>query len=161
MKFDLCKWVGCRKVLPMPEEIKLPEPINLDSAEIQLRSALKNSDFPDVIHDVLIAQWKLETGHFKSKLCRDHNNYGGLKWRLELLHYATKVDYVSHEGYAIEYCKFISIQAFVRGYQIFITRDVYDGVWDNMSSGESYLRYIVKCGYCSDAKYINKVLALV
>ena len=51
------------------------------------------------------AQWMLESGRATSILARDHYNFGGLKWRKEMVPYATKIKYVAHDGEDF-YCKF-------------------------------------------------------
>ena len=154
---DLCKWLKCKKEVSMPSVTPIKQNI-----EDRLRTALvEETSFPEVIHDVLIAQFKLETGHFNSKLCELHHNYAGLKFRHEMLTYCEKIAYRSHEGYDIDYCKFDSPEHFVKGYEVFISRDVYQGVWDSMRTGEQYLEFIVEAGFCPDNGYVNKVLSLI
>lgn len=105
-----------------------------------------------------LAQAILESGRGTSKLFLDHNNPYGLKWRREMSVLAEKIPYAAHDGNE-DYCKFVTLQDAVKGYWVFISREPYKG-WEDYANPEDYLRFIVRCGYCPDAGYANKVAAL-
>jgi len=78
---------------------------------------------------IVLAQAKLETGNYTSKLCKRHGNLFGLKGR---------------KGYA----KFGSWQESVKAYR--------DWVQYKYKGGDYYV-FLKKIGYASDPRYIEKV----
>ena len=64
---------------------------------------------------VTLAQWMLESGRATSKLAKLHYNFGGLKWRREMVPYATRIEYEAHDGVDF-YCKFATVENFISGY---------------------------------------------
>ena len=150
----LCNILNCNK----PEQEK-DKDIKLLPAKEQLYHFLINTRFPKSLHNTLIAQWIYESGHFKSDLAVRHFNFAGLKYRNEMSNYCTKVEYNAHDGIDY-YCKFDSIEAFVIGYEAFMNRPVYNGVWNHLGSGIDYLRFIVARGYCPSKGYIENILKI-
>lgn len=108
---------------------------------------------------VTLAQWMLESGHGTSKLATEHLNFGGLKWRNEMHGFATKVQYQAHDGLD-DYCKFASLQDFIKGYWQFIGRPPYAGWESHVANGRDYIRFIGPT-YCPASNYSNKVIALL
>lgn len=108
---------------------------------------------------VTLAQWLLESGRATSPLASDHYNFGGLKWRKEMVPYATKVLYQAHDGPDF-YCKFATIEGFVAGYWAFLNRSPYSGWEANVETPEKFIRFIGPI-YTPDAGYADKVLGLV
>lgn len=114
-------------------------------------------EFPH-LKEITLAQWILESGRGTSDLATKHLNFGGLKWRKEMEGFATPVDYQAHDG-PDKYCKFDSVEAFIKGYWRFIERDPYKGWRDRASSGEDFISFIGPI-YAGDANYVTKVLNL-
>jgi|GEM_PF-886346 len=108
---------------------------------------------------VTLAQWALESGRGTSELSIQYFNFGGLKWRKEMAGFATPVAYLAHDG-KTEYCKFSSVDDFIKGYWQFLTRAPYQGWKAHTASGEKFLRFIGPI-YCPDGGYVNEVLDLV
>jgi N-acetylmuramoyl-L-alanine amidase len=111
------------------------------------------------LREVTLAQWLLESGRGTSGLATLHYNFGGLKWRPEMVGYATKIKYEAHDGVDF-YCKFATLEGFVNGYWRFLDRAPYSGWEDHASSGEEFIRFIGPI-YTPTADYADRVLALV
>ena len=97
-------------------------------------------DFPN-LREVTMAQWTLESGYGQSRLAMDHLNFGGLKWRKEMDGFAEPVDYAAHDG-ADKYCKFGSIEKFIKGYWRFLDRDPYKGWRNHASDAQDFMNFI-------------------
>jgi N-acetylmuramoyl-L-alanine amidase/Peptidase family M23/LysM domain/Mannosyl-glycoprotein endo-beta-N-acetylglucosaminidase len=106
---------------------------------------------------ITLAQWILESGRGSSLLAKDHLNFGGLKWRDEMSGFATPVDYQASDG-PDKYCKFTSLEAFIKGYWHFIERDPYKGWRDNVQPAEQFIRFIGPI--YSNSSYATTVLNL-
>ena len=78
------------------------------------------------LRDVTMAQWLLESGRGTSGLATEHLNFGGLKWRPEMIGFATKVEFEAHDGVDF-YCKFATLENFINGYWRFLERAPYSG----------------------------------
>ncbi len=122
-------------------------------------------EFPH-LKAITLAQWLLEAGRSPSLLAREHFNFGGLKWREEMratpgnmIGAATPVRYKAHDGWDV-YCKFTSLENFIRGYWRFIERSPYDGWRNNNSTAEQYIRFIGAI-YTPTAGYADTVLNLL
>ncbi len=107
-----------------------------------------------------LAQWILESGRGTSVLSREHLNFGGLKFRARMSGHADPVDYRGSDGELTTYCKFPSVDAFIKGYWHFIDSGPYDGWNDYAKDGAGYIRHITKQGYAPGPDYPTKVLAL-
>ncbi|WP_166359397.1 N-acetylmuramoyl-L-alanine amidase [Pseudomonas akapageensis] len=118
-----------------------------------------NIAFP-ALKPVTLAQWILESGRGTSDLATQHLNFGGLKWRSEMVGFATSVAYQAHDGLDF-YCKFASLDAFILGYWKFLSRSPYKG-WEVHAavSPEDFIRFIGHI-YTPAAGYADQVLALV
>jgi N-acetylmuramoyl-L-alanine amidase len=114
--------------------------------------------FP-TLKTVTLAQWALESGRGTSDLAIQHANFAGLKWRGEMVGFATPTRVVAHDGVG-EYCKFADLVAFIRGYWQFLTRSPYEGWEQHAATGESFMRFIGPI-YCPDGGYVNEVLDLL
>jgi len=112
-------------------------------------------DFPQ-LKGITIAQWLLESGRGTSRLATEHFNFGGLKWRSEMTGFATPVDYQANDGLD-KYCKFDSLEKFIKGYWRFLERSPYEGWRNNVSSSEAFLSFVSPI-YAGDSNYISKVL---
>ncbi len=111
------------------------------------------------LKSVTLAQWLLESARGGSDLAKLHYNFGGLKWRPEMAAHATKVKYPAHDGEDF-YCKFATLENFIRGYWVFINRAPYSGWEMHASTPEKYIRFIGPI-YTPPADYPDKVLALM
>lgn len=105
-------------------------PFYYETPEKALREALEyyGVAYPDVVY----AQAVHETGHFKSRVCREYNNLFGL--------------YNSRKG---DYYRFNHWTESVVAY-----RDMIQG---GHRYDEHYYDYLKKIGYAEDKDYINKV----
>jgi N-acetylmuramoyl-L-alanine amidase len=116
--------------------------------------------FPD-LKPVTLAQWILESGRGTSGLAMEHLNFGGLKWRSEMVGFATPVEFEAHDGHDF-YCKFGSLDAFIVGYWKFLSRSPYDG-WETRAADgpEAFIRFIGPIYNPAGDVYVAQILALV
>jgi LysM repeat protein len=112
-------------------------------------------EFPQ-LKGITVAQWLLESGRGTSRLATEHLNFGGLKWRDEMTEFATPVTYQASDG-ADKYCKFDSLEKFIKGYWRFLDRSPYEGWRNNVSSAEAFIGFIGPI-YAGDRNYVAKVL---
>lgn len=118
----------------------------------------ENIRYP-TLRPVTFAQWMLESGRATSKLAKDHYNFGGLKWRPEMVGFATRVRFEAHDGVDF-YCKFATVENFIRGYWAFIDRAPYSGWEQHVSSPEDFIGFIGPI-YTPSRNYARRVLNLV
>lgn len=116
--------------------------------------------FP-ALKPITLAQWILESGRGTSKLAQEHLNFAGLKWRSEMVGFATPVEYEAHDSLDY-YCKFRSLDDFIIGYWKFLSRNPYQG-WENFAaeSPEAFIRFIGPIFNPIGRTYVDRVLALV
>lgn len=93
-----------------------------------------NIQHPDIVY----AQAVLETGNFKSRICKEYNNLFGL--------------YNSHIN---DYYKFNHWSESIIGYADYIQYK-YDSTYNN-----DYYLFLTSIGYAEDTNYINKLKILV
>ncbi len=122
-------------------------------------------EFPH-LKAITLAQWVLEAGRNPSDLAREHFNFGGLKWREEMratsgnsLGAATPVEYCAHDGCEL-YCKFTSLENFIRGYWRFIGRSPYRGWRKHNQTAEDYIRFIGSI-YTPTVGYADTILNIL
>jgi flagellum-specific peptidoglycan hydrolase FlgJ len=111
---------------------------------------------------VTLAQWMLESGRGTSELCTLYSNFAGLKWRTDMRHYPgiSPQRYEAHDGSEV-YCRFDNMENFITGYWGFINRDAYKGWREYAKDPKGFLEHIVKCGYCPDKDYVEKILKIL
>lgn len=109
---------------------------------------------------VTLAQWMLESGRGTSRLAVEHLNFGGLKWRPEMATFATPVRFLAHDG-EDDYCKFATLDSFVKGYWRFLQRSPYTGWEDRAADAEAFIRFIGPVYAPSNPAYADTVLRLV
>lgn len=129
---------------------------------------LSNASIPLDVKIAICAQWALESGWGKSKLARDYNNYGGLKWREEIgdkfPNLVREIEYLDWEeikkgqksstvGNTEIYI--INIKDFPKVYLGFLERDIYSGIDFYLSDAETYLRFLVSRGYVASMDGIS------
>lgn len=118
------------------EMILLPEhPFYLldEVNEEVLYNTLKHYDFPSPA--IITAQAVLESGNFKSRLCKNNNNLFGL-----------------YNSRTMSYYKFDSWISCVFAYKQFIL--------NKYNSEEDYYEFLNRIGYAEDSLYENKVRKL-
>lgn len=104
-----------------------------------------------------LAQWILESGRGTSKLSKEFLNFGGLKWREELVGLAVPGEIkVPSETKPVLFCKFKSVEDFIDGYWAFIGRSPYKG-WEQTQTSFDYINHIKASGYATDPNYATKV----
>jgi hypothetical protein len=109
---------------------------------------------------VTLAQWALESGRGTSPLAKQHNNFGGLKFRDRMQGFAEPVEHPAHDG-VDTYCKFTNPKSFIAGYWHFIDKGPYDG-WKNFGLDPvGYIAHLKAKGYAGDPNYVAKVAALL
>lgn len=126
--------------LPPIEEVK-EEVITITpeflTAELSDSLLLKALDFYDVQYPhIVYAQAILETGHFRSKVCKNYNNLFGL-----------------YNSYTNEYFKFDHWSESVLAYMEYVQR--------KYNPHECYYTFLKELPYAMDPLYINKVKQLV
>jgi len=128
--------------------------------ELVARYKAMNIAFP-ALKPMTLAQWILESGRGTSPLATEHLNFAGLKWRSEMVGFATPVEHDAHDGRDF-YCKFVSLDAFIVGYWKFLSRSPYDG-WEEraMESPEAFIRFIGPIYNPAGDAYVNQILTLV
>jgi hypothetical protein len=114
------------------------------------------------LKEVTLAQWLLESARATSDLAATAKNFAGLKWRDEMVVFATpKSIKVPSESEAMDFCLFTDIDKFLRGYWKFLTRSPYAGLEANTKSPENFIGFIQSKGFAADIGYVGKVLKLV
>lgn len=114
----------------------------------------------DHLKAVTLAMMILESGRGKSDLATKHYNFGGLKYRPEMKHHASKIYYKASDGFD-NYCKFDSPEAFIGGFWAFLDRRPYRGWRDHAHSEKSFVEFIAPI-YCPfNPDYPQKVLSLL
>ena len=109
---------------------------------------------------VTLAQWILESARGASGLAREHNNFGGIKWRPEMQGFATPVEYEANDGLDT-YCAFDDLVAYIDGYWQFLTRRPYEGWRDFADSPADFIAFIGGIWAPSNPAYAERVLNLV
>ena len=110
---------------------------------------------------VTLAQWMLESGRGTSRLAAEHLNFGGLKWRSEMLGFATPVAYEASDGLDY-YCAFADLDAFIAGYWKFLARPPYAGWEERAGEGpEAFMRFVAGVYNPAGAAYAERVLSLL
>lgn len=120
---------------PSPPDTITPTPVFMDrTAKEGLIDAL---EYYGIHHsDIVYAQAILETGHFKSVGCLEHNNLFGL-----------------YNSKAKRYCRFNHWTESVIAYKEWIQR--------RYKPPEDYYRFLQRMGYAKDPRYIYKLKQIV
>ncbi|MEH1872859.1 glucosaminidase domain-containing protein [Nostoc sp.] len=141
--------------------------LNKNLATIFTQVGIEGTKISDInrqiLKEVTLAQWLLESDRGKSELAVNANNFAGLKWRVtEMKGFAEPFKMkVPSEPEEVEFCKFIDIDAFIIGYWKFLTRTPYKGLEDYTNTPENFLGFLKAKGYSSDPKYVSKVVDLL
>ena len=115
------------------------------------------------LKEVTLGQWLLESGRATSELSVKHLNFAGLKWREpEMNGFATAINIkVPSEPQAVDFCKFASVDAFIKGYWRFLTRSPYKGLEEHTDTPEIFVKFLKSQGYAGDPNYVSKVMGLL
>ncbi|MFN6563045.1 MAG: glucosaminidase domain-containing protein [Nostoc sp. ChiSLP01] len=138
-----------------------------DLQEILTKVGIQSEKITDnnrqILKEVTLAQWLLESARTESELAIKANNFGGLKWRYpDMEGFAEPLKMkVPSEAEEVEFCKFTNIDAFIIGYWKFLTRTPYQGLEDYTNTPENFLGFLKGKGYSSDPNYVAKVVNLL
>lgn len=147
---------------PMEFVLESTEPEQAEPTLQDLVDAVKRSEFEyESLKPICLAQWMHESGRGTSKLFKLHKNAGGMKWREEMRTFATPVEYMAHDG-KDTYCKFESLDAWIRGYWRFIERSPYAG-WRSMAElgPVEFITFLKASQYAEDPDYVAKVKGML
>ncbi|AFZ59968.1 glucosaminidase domain-containing protein [Anabaena cylindrica FACHB-243] len=116
-----------------------------------------------ILKEVTLAQWLLESARATSELAINANNFAGLKWRSpHMKGFAEPVKIkISSELEEVEFCKFTDINAFIIGYWKFLTRSPYKGLEEHTNTPENFIGFLKSKGYSSDPNYVSKIIKLL
>ncbi|MEH2381454.1 MAG: glucosaminidase domain-containing protein [Nostoc sp.] len=116
-----------------------------------------------ILKEVNLAQWLLESARGESYLAVNANNFAGLKWREpEMKGFAEPLKMkVPSEPEEVEFCKFADVNAFIIGYWKFLTRSPYKGLEEHTNTPENFLGFLKGKGYSTDPNYVSKVVNLL
>ncbi len=115
-------------------------------------------EFPD-LKPITLAQWAYHSDFGESALAQAHLNFGGLLFREELRGLAEPVTYTEYGGEAT-YCRFDSLENFIRGYWSFIDRAPYEG-WRAVAHDPFDFINLIGPIYNPQPGYVGKVTALI
>jgi len=105
------------------------------------------------IDKYILSLWLYESGFFSSKLAREHNNVGGMKWRPGCPVPHGLVEYKDWEGKTEHYFSVPSPEIYAHVWHWFITRNKrYQPFFSSVDAGESgpgCIRDLVFAGYCT------------
>lgn len=116
-----------------------------------------------ILKEVTLAQWLLESARATSKLATTANNFAGLKWRdtdMKGFAEALKIK-VPSELEKVEFCKFPDVDGFFIGYWKFLARAPYKGLEEHTNTPENFIGFLKSKGYSSDPNYVTKVVSLL
>ncbi|MGF2036557.1 MAG: glucosaminidase domain-containing protein [Nostoc sp. CmiVER01] len=140
---------------------------NKDLAAVFIKVGIESGKITNInrqiLKEVTLAQWLLESARGKSDLAVNAYNFAGLKWRFpDMKGFAEPLKIrVPSELEEVEFCKFTDIDAFIIGYWKFLTRTPYKGLEDYTNTPENFLGFLKAKGYSSDPKYVSKVVDLL
>jgi hypothetical protein len=140
---------------------------NKDLVKIFTQVGIESAKITDInrqiLKEVTLAQWLLESTRAESDLAVNANNFAGLKWRIpDMKGFAEPLKIkVPSEPEEVEFCKFTGIDAFIIGYWKFLTRTPYKGLEEYTNTPENFLGFLKAKGYSSDPKYVSKVVDLL
>ncbi len=141
--------------------------LHKDLTTIFTQVGIKSEKISDINRQILkevnLAQWLLESARGESELAVNANNFAGLKWRdPDMKGFAEPLKMkVPSEPKEVEFCKFPDIDAFIIGYWKFLTRSPYKGLEEHTNTPENFLGFLKSKGYSTDPNYVSKVVNLL
>ena len=132
-------------------------------AKVGLDSAKIADTNWQILKEVTLAQWLLESGRGTSQLAILGNNFAGLKWRFpDMRGFAEPLKIkVPSEPQPVEFCRFSDVNAFILGYWKFLTRWPYKGLEAYTNTPANFLVFLRERGYATDPNYVTKILNLL
>ena len=123
-------------VLRTGDIIGTEEDIAAMNHELNRENILKIMEYYDLSNtDIILAQAKLETGNFTSRICREYNNIFGL------------YDSKNHDYY-----RFTSWKECILFYKIKI---------QSRYKGGDYMKFLEDIGYAEDKEYVDKLKLII
>jgi N-acetylmuramoyl-L-alanine amidase/uncharacterized FlgJ-related protein len=105
---------------------------------------------------VLAAQWALETDWGRSALAGQHFNFAGIPWQDQLNDIAAKVPHPTAPEKG-DFCRFLSLATFVKGYALRLERDAAFSGWRNHTGNpESFITFLAQRWRPEDSGYLGK-----
>lgn len=118
----------------------------------------KGTEFEKVQREIL-AQWILESDHFRSPLATKYCNVGGIKAGRGYPKHHGEVEYTDWQGKTDKYCSLSTPEEFADLYFWFLTRNSrYQTALDYIKNppisddfvGDNYIYHLSRDGYCTD-----------
>ncbi|MDR1912251.1 MAG: glucosaminidase domain-containing protein [Helicobacteraceae bacterium] len=146
--------------VPAPQK-KIYQKIAYDASFLELAKAYADAPIEyERLKAVTLAMMMLESGRGSSDLAKKFNNFGGLKYRQEMVSIAQKIRYKASDGYDY-YCEFGSINDFIVGFWAFLDRKPYEGWRKKAFSEKAFLEFIAPI-YCPlNKEYVAQVTSLL
>ncbi len=136
------RFIDSKEDIPISSPVKVEEKVAINTPEF-LKLEVNDTLLVEALHyynvkypEIVFAQAVLETGYFKSKVCKDYNNLFGL--------------YNSHTN---EYFKFDHWSESVLAYMEYVQR--------KYNPSECYYTFLEELPYAMDPNYINKIKQIV
>lgn len=112
------------------------------------------------LFDYIYAQWALESNYGNSELAQHYNNFGGMKYRIELDHLCRPLDYTDWAGETSPHCFLEAPEDYPKLYWAFVHRTPYPEIDKHMETGADFIYYLASCGYVSTESpesYLSKI----
>ncbi|HBB34350.1 MAG TPA: muramidase (flagellum-specific) [Cyanobacteria bacterium UBA8803] len=137
--------------------------LELIFTKVGIKAENIHADNHQHLKEVTLAQWLLESARATSHLAVNANNFAGLKWREpEMNGFATAINIkVPSEPETVNFCKFESLDNFIKGYWRFLTRPHYKGVEEHTNTPQIFIEFLKNKGYAGDPHYVSKVMRLL
>lgn len=128
-----------------------------DKARAFVRGLIK-SNIPEAIRRHVLAQWILESGHFRSRLCIDANNAGGMKYREGYPGEHGTIRYTDWEQMQVLYFRLNRPEDYADLYWWFVNRPRYAKaiVEAQSGNGDGYIYQIALAGYVASMPGVAK-----
>jgi hypothetical protein len=108
-----------------------------------------------------IAQWALESDWGRSALAAAHYNFAGMKWQEAMSGLAVSADYRRPLGGTAPYCRFLTLEDFVKGYWGRLERDSSLSGWQqHTGTAQAFLDFVLPRWNAADPGYAAKVAGL-
>jgi N-acetylmuramoyl-L-alanine amidase len=148
--------------VPTPAQPKPVEAKPSGSLWEQFIAAVKSSSLTDAMKVACVAQAILESGRGTTRVSKELFNFHGMKYRDTLNGIATpvRIEVTSEtKGWDI-FAKFPTLDAEIKGWIKFLSREYYAG-WEKFKDdSEAFIRHIGK-PWCPRADYADVVIALI
>ncbi len=110
---------------------------------------------------VTTAQWALESDWGRSRLAEMHYNFAGIEWASTMAGLAAPVDYKKQDGTSAVYCRFLTLDDFIKGYWARLERDPRFAGWQaETGSPEAFLEFVAP-RWRPSPEYVRSVANIV